>query len=110
MRNKLLIIEDDVYRYFATKQILESQLRLSVTVVGVDCQAGLLEEAKGYKPSAILFHPKGGVVELIKTMKRRHVNRINTEIMLVVTNEVCGEQCSEWLHQLKRESEKGSAA
>lgn len=64
---------------FTTKAVLESQLRLTVDVKGVQTSRELLLETAGYAPDAIRSRPTGGVAELLDQMKKRHTNRRNTE-------------------------------
>lgn len=87
MKTKVLIIEDNHYSYFTTKAVLESQLRLSVEVKGVQTSRELLLETADYAPDVIVFRPTGGVAELLDQMKKRHTNRRNTEIRLLVAEE-----------------------
>lgn len=101
MKNRLLIIEDNIYRYFTTKQILESKCKLSVSVIGVESEKSLMEETFNYNPHSIMLNPNGGVSELLKTIQRRHINRINTEVLFIVTNEKCGSSCSKWISEFK---------
>ncbi len=83
MKNKVLIIEDNDYKYFTTKQILTSQLKLVVEVQGVHSAKELVEATDGINPNQIIFRPSGGVAELLMKLKRRKINRRNTEILLI---------------------------
>lgn len=84
MKAKLMIIEDNVYRMFTTKQLLESQLNLPVQVVGVTTDRELRAATASLTPDMVIVRPKGGVIELMAAMKKRNVNRRNTEVTLVM--------------------------
>ena len=88
MKTKVLIIEDNEYKYFTTKQVLEAQLKLSVQVVGVKDGQDLVQTTVGLEPDMIVFRPSGGVAELLEKMKKRKTNRRNTEITLLVAEEL----------------------
>ena len=88
MKNRILIIEDNYYKYFTTKQVLESQLRIGVEVVGVKTEREAEKEIQNIKPDSIIAQPKGGVADLLSVMMKRNVNRRNTKIYILVTPEV----------------------
>ena len=88
MKNKVLIIEDNDYKYFTTKQILTSQLKLTVQVFGVQSAKELVEATADVNPNQIIFRPSGGVAELLMKLKRRKINRRNTEIVLISASEM----------------------
>jgi hypothetical protein len=83
MKTKLLIIEDNICKFFTTKQVLEAQLRVSVNAIDSSDTQHLFEIATDLDPDTILFCPHGGVIDLLENMKKRGVNRRNTEITLL---------------------------
>jgi hypothetical protein len=87
MKTKVLIIEDDVCKFFATKQVLESQLKLPVHVVDVRTSKELAEAAVDLDPDLVIFRPVGGIAELLDRMRKRKTNRRNTQITLLVASE-----------------------
>ena len=88
MKTQILIIEDNCYKYFTTKQLLEAKLNLKLKVDGVESSEDLVEKAGQFKANNIVFRPEGGVVELLKILKKRGVNRLNTDITLLLTPEI----------------------
>ena len=87
MKTKVLIIEDNYYRFFTTKQILQSQLKLDITVIDAKSGREFVQSTTDMKPDMIMFSPEGGVAELLLRMKKRHTNRRNTEVVLMVLDE-----------------------
>ena len=87
MKTKVLIIEDNYYKYFTTKQVLETQLHMKVNVLDVGCSRELIDATQMLDPDLIVFRPNGGVAELLDKMKKRRTNRRNTEITILVTQE-----------------------
>ncbi|MFK7823392.1 MAG: hypothetical protein AB8G05_04515 [Oligoflexales bacterium] len=88
MKTQILIIEDNCYKYFTTKQLLEAKLNVKLKVEGVKSEEDLVEKAGQFKTNNIIFRPEGGVVELLKILKKRGVNRLNTDITLLLTSEL----------------------
>lgn len=83
MKTKLLIIEDNICKFFTTKQVLEAQLRMIVTAIDASDAQSLFDVATTLAPDSIVYCPHGGVVDLLNKMKKRGVNRRNTEITLL---------------------------
>ena len=81
MKNKILIIEDNYYKYFATKQVLESQLKVGIEVVGATNEDEMNSMINEMMPYLIINRPKGGIADLLTKMKRRKINRRNSEIV-----------------------------
>lgn len=88
MKTKVLIIEDNYYKYFTTKQVLETQLHMKVDVLNVASSRELAETTQSMNPDMIVFRPNGGVAELLDKMKKRRTNRRNTEIIIAVAPEL----------------------
>ena len=88
MKKKVLIIEDNYYKFFTTKQVLESQLKLDIQVVGANSGKELAESTADMKPDLIMYRPDGGVAELLVKMKKRRSNRRNTEVVLMVMEDL----------------------
>jgi CheY-like chemotaxis protein len=87
MKTKVLIIEDNFYKYFTTKQVLESQLKLDVRTQDVGTSRELVAMAQTLNPDVVMFRPDGGVAELLTKMKKRRTNRRNTEITLLLAQD-----------------------
>ncbi len=96
MKTHIVIIEDNDYKYFTTKAVLESQLKLAVNVVDVTMGGDILEAVETAAPDMIYFRPNGGVAELLEKLKKRHTNRRNTEITLLVATEL-DDDVARWL-------------
>ena len=88
MKTKVLIIEDNYYKFFTTKQVLESQLKLDILVLGAKTGRELVESTTELNPDMIMYRPEGGVTELLSKMKKRKTNRRNTEVVLMVMDEL----------------------
>ena len=94
MKNRILIIEDNYYKYFTIKQVLESQLKIGIEVIGVETSKEAKIKIEELRPSSIISRPKGGVADLLTVMIKRNVNRRNTQIILMITPEESFEQAS----------------
>lgn len=88
MKTKILIIEDNECKYFTTKTMLETQLKLEIDVKEVSDGKGLADATSEFNPDMIMFRPNGGVAELLEKMKKRKTNRRNTEITLLVASDL----------------------
>ena len=87
MKNRILIIEDNYYKYFTIKQVLESQLKLGIEVVGTHSFTDAQAKIEAICPDSIITQPKGGVADLLNLMIRRNVNRRNTKVFLMIADE-----------------------
>ena len=87
MKNRILIIEDNYYKYFTTKEVLESQLRIGVQVVGAKSPQEAGSKIEEIGPHSIINRPAGGVADLLSMMKQKNVNRRNSEVILLITPE-----------------------
>ena len=88
MKNRVLIIEDNYYKFFTTKQVLDAQLKLNLDVNHVKTGQELAEVTAGFKPDQIIYRPNGGVADLLMSFKKRNINRRNTEVTILLTNEL----------------------
>jgi CheY-like chemotaxis protein len=102
MKNKVLIIEDNDYKYFTTKAILQSQLKLDVQTGNVLSGQELLQATSGFSANQIIFRPQGGVADLLMKLKKRKINRRNTEIVLISASEI-SDDCMERFQQYLEE-------
>ena len=89
-KSRILIIEDNYCKFFAAKQVLESQLKMTVTIVNTSTVRDLASKASAYNPDLVLYRPAGGVTELLAKMQRRGTNRRNSEIVLMLAEEFDG--------------------
>lgn len=85
MKTKVLIIEDNFAKFFTTKQVLESQLKLEVQTHSVETGAELATVTAALSPDLVMVRPEGGITELLLKMKKRGTNRRNTEITILLT-------------------------
>lgn len=90
MKNRILIIEDNYYKYFATKQVLESQLRIGIEVLGAKSDEEVEQTIREKMPQSIIATPSGGVADLLALLKKRNVNRRNSEVIMLVTPDYSG--------------------
>ena len=88
MKTRVLIIENNYCKFFAAKQVLESQLKMKLDVVSTDSVNDLVEKTLKLSPDQIIFCPTGGIVELLTQMKKRRTNRRNTEISIMLAENV----------------------
>jgi hypothetical protein len=84
MKSRILIIEDNYCKFFAAKQVLESQLKMKVDVADAGSTRELVIKAAAFNPDLIMYRPAGGVAELLAKMKKRRTNRRNSEIVLIL--------------------------
>lgn len=87
MKNKILIIEDNFCKFFTIKQVIEAQLKLKIKADQSSSVEKILDIAKDYSPDSIVYCPNGGVIDLLNKMKKKGVNRRNTEITLLLADE-----------------------
>ena len=87
MKTKLLIIEDNFSKFFTTKHLLESQLKLQVSTRDIKTGQELADATAAFSPDMVMVRPEGGVAELLLKMKKRRSNRRNTEITLLLTQD-----------------------
>lgn len=92
MKTRILIIEDNYYRYFTAKQVLEAKTRIKVDVMTANDSDAVRGAAENVKPDIILFKPKGGIMDLLEFMEKRNVNRRNTEISMILVPMSCNEE------------------
>ena len=93
MKTKIVIIEDNFYRYFATKNLLENQLKMKMSVVNIETPCEIPVQAKSLKPNMIVYRPNGSLVDLLTMMKKRGTNRRNSEITLILADEFNIDEC-----------------
>lgn len=87
MKTKVLIIEDNFSKFFSTKAILEAQLKLDVDAKDIGTGTELAAATLQLSPDMVMIRPEGGVVEVLKKLKKRGSNRRNTEITLLLTQD-----------------------
>ena len=97
MKTKWLIIEDNYYRFFTTKQVLETRFRLPLKLEGASTRQALNDRASQFKQGHIIVSQSGGIPELIALFEKRRINRLNSEIVLLATPEL--PQLQTLLHQ-----------
>jgi len=83
----ILIVEDNYYKYFTMKQVIETHLRLNVKVIGAKDAAELIGASQGIGADNVIVKPEGAV-ELIELLKRQRLNRRNSEVTIVITPEL----------------------
>lgn len=88
MKKQILIIEDNYYRFYAIKQVVESQLRLDTKIIGSDKENEIFQIAQDFNPAHIIFKPKGGVIDVLEALKKQGANRRNCEIIILATPEL----------------------
>lgn len=89
MKTKIVIIEDDYYKYLTTREILKSKLRMTIREISVTSSAELLEEATAEKPDVVMYRTRGAVLALIRYFQGKNIHRSNAEIVLIAVPEGC---------------------
>lgn len=92
MKTRVLIVEDNFYKSFTTKQVLTAQLGIEVHFLDVQTTTELAERATEVRPDVIFVRPGGGVIGLLEKLKKRRSNRRNTEITLLLAHDFEDEQ------------------
>ena len=113
MKTKVLIIEDNLSKYFTTKQVLEAQLKVDIDARGVETSQELIKATADVNPDMILFRPNGGVAELLQKMKKRRTNRRNTEITLLLADDFDDEAVRKFqmfMESVTQQTEEAAAA
>ena len=95
MKNRILIIEDNFYKYFTIKQLLETQFNLNVEAKAVESGEEIYEASRDYKPTTVLYNPTKCIFEFIENINKRKLNKLNSEILLILTNGDVFEEVSE---------------
>lgn len=87
MKTKILIIEDSSFKSKTTKYLLEDQLKVDISLIDPMDQNDKDWKSKldVYQPDVVITRPSGSIVELLQKMKKRNINRRNTEITVFVT-------------------------
>lgn len=76
-----------MYKSFTTKQILESQLKLAVDIVNLNCGSAMKKLASGMNSETVVLRQTGGVAELLDKLRKRNTNRRNTEVTLLLAED-----------------------
>ena len=105
MKNQVLIIEDNYYKFFTTKQVLEVQMKLPVNSVEVSDGYQLIRETEICSPDLIMYRPVG-IVDVISILKKRNSNCRNTEVTLIYAEDI-DEKASRVLNDLMNGAEVG---
>lgn len=87
MKHRILIIETNFYKFFTTKLVMETQLKLKLRVHESSNINSIVDYVYDFSPSSIVYCPNGGIVDLLKKMRKKGVNRRNTQITLVLADE-----------------------
>ena len=66
----LMIIEDDYYRFYTTRQVIETHLRLHLDVITAETKDELIAQTAAVNPTHVVFRPVGGVVEIVDYLKK----------------------------------------
>jgi chemotaxis response regulator CheB len=87
MKTRIMIVEDNYYKYFTMRQLIESQLKIKVEVVTARSEDELANSAEQVSPTILIVRPRGGIVELLSFLKERNVNCRNSVVTIVVVPE-----------------------
>ena len=84
MKRKIVIIEDNYYKFFATKQLIESTLKVDVKVEKACNQCDIDNKTQNVGPNSIIDRPKGEVSLLLDALKKRNINRRNSIVLFII--------------------------
>jgi hypothetical protein len=87
MKTKIMIVEDNYYKYFTMRQVIETQLKIKVEVVAAKSSEELEASAEQVNPGLLIIKPRGGIVELLSFFKQRKINCRNACVTIVVVPE-----------------------
>lgn len=87
MKTQILIIEDNFCKFFTTKQLLEAKLHLNVLGTEVQDASDLPRLISDFPAELVMFKP-GSIVEVLDTFQKRGANCRNTEVTLVLVEEI----------------------
>jgi hypothetical protein len=68
------------------KQIIESHVKLSLSIIMLNDLSELSSAIKKLTPNRLLIKPKQGICELLSMIKKGNHNRRNTEAILIITD------------------------
>lgn len=86
MKNRIMIVEDNYYRFMTIKQLLECQLNVPVKIATADSDREVDQKTQQINPNWVITKPVG-LIELLALLKKRNVNRRNCEITLLAAHE-----------------------
>lgn len=87
-KSLVLIVEDNQYKAFTTRQVLELKLKLEVKVFAVESERELADKAIEFDPDMVFFRPSGAVSDLLLKLTKRQSNRRNTEVIILTVEEL----------------------
>ena len=82
-KRRILIIEDDYYKCFTWKQILESEFNLPVDYIKSGYGESIEQVSRSYKPHSILYNKYLSAFDFIESLRKRKVNALNSTVLLV---------------------------
>jgi response regulator RpfG family c-di-GMP phosphodiesterase len=85
---QILIIETNDCKFFVAKQVLQSQFKIELSFNSAKTPLQLAEISSELSPDIIFCCPEGGVVELLKELKSRNTNKRNSNITLLLAEEL----------------------
>lgn len=87
MRNGILIVESNVYRLITLKHFISSEFRISVNIAIADTEEQAMTKLATCKPSNVIFVTSSGLEGVVEILKKKKVNRLNSEITLLATRD-----------------------
>lgn len=105
MKTRILIVEDSFAKFFCTKQLLESHFHVPVKTMDTESAEELVQAINSVRPTLMFVRPTGGVTSLMLKLENRHVNRRNTQITLILTEDL--EET--WLNSIQTLSESSTS-
>ena len=88
MKKRIVIIEDNFYKYFTIKSLLESQLHLTSETMEINNLDELDKVVTDLSPDSLMYRQNDSSLEIISTLRKKGANRRNTEIIFIVAEEL----------------------
>jgi|GEM_PF-1377095 len=87
MKTKIMIVEDNYYRYYTMHQLIETQLKIKVAVVAAQTEEEVIAASQEIAPKILIIRPRGGILELMGLFRERGINCRNASVSIVVVPE-----------------------
>jgi hypothetical protein len=105
MKTRIMIIEENFSRFYTTKQVIETSIKIPVQTEKADSLSDIDQIAGDFEPHVLLVSPAGGILELIRFLKNGNYNCRNSEVSMILASDletvdakwvedVCNKRCA----------------
>jgi len=84
-KSQIVIIENNVYRLITLKHFIASEFRIDARLSCADSMEEAEGLLQGIKSVNVIFQTRNGFEDLIAILRRKKVNRLNSDIVLLAT-------------------------